>query len=61
MIQRQECNVTGGEIDHAKDNLEQENIAPHVLEMENQAKKGHVACKSMVNKRRKTDVIMFRP
>lgn len=50
VIQRQKCNVIGWEVDDAKKNLEQENIAPHVLEVENQAKKGHEVCKSVVNK-----------
>lgn len=50
VIQCQKCNIIGWEVDCTKKNLEQENIAPYVLEVENQAKKGHEVCKSVVNK-----------
>lgn len=60
MIQCQKCNIIGGEVDHVKEKLEQENIVPNLLEVEKQAIKGHVDCKSAANKRR-IDVITFRP
>lgn len=50
VIQCQECNIIGREGDDAKENLEQEDIGPQVLEVESQAIKGHTVCKSVVNK-----------
>lgn len=50
VIQCQECNIIGQEGDDAKENLEQEDIGPQVLEVESQAIKGHIVYKSAVNK-----------
>ena len=58
MIQCQKCNVIGWEGHCAEEDLEQENMAPQVLEVESQAIEGYADCTSAVNKRQ-TNVIRF--
>lgn len=59
-IHGQQCDVIGREGDGAKENLEQEHVAPQVLEVQAQAVKGYDVSKSVVSKRRKIDGFRVR-
>lgn len=52
VIQAQKCSVVGWEGDCAEENLEQENIAPQVLQVESQAVEGNADCKPAGNERK---------
>ena len=60
MIQCQKSGVISWDGDYAKENLEHENIAPQVLEVESQAKMGQHICKSVVNKGEKHISLDYR-
>lgn len=56
-IHCQKSNTIAWKVDEAKENLEQEDVSLHVLEVESPAISEYGSCRSIVNKRGKADVI----